>query len=187
MRQRRMRISAVAFFAAVATMLVAFVLPGAATSAPPGCANRTNNTYDQLLGCVTLEGVRAHQAALQAIATANGGTRAAGTPGYTESVEYVSGLLEDAGYEVTLSPFQFIFDPADGAAAAHAGQRDLRDRSVHGECRGRRHESGDRRRHQPRATAGEHERLRGGRLRRVPDRATSPSSSAGPARSRTRP
>jgi len=112
MRERHMRISAVAFVAVVAAMLVAFVLPGAATSAPPGCATRTNNTYDKLLGCVTLEGVRAHQAALQAIATANGGTRAAGTPGYTKSVEYVSGLLEDAGYEVTLSPFQFIFDPA---------------------------------------------------------------------------
>ena len=76
MRERHMRISVVAFVAAaVATMLVAFVLPGAATSAPPGCANRTNNTYDKLLECVTLEGVRAHQAALQATATANGGTR----------------------------------------------------------------------------------------------------------------
>ena len=33
-----------------------------------GCATRTNNTYDKLLGCVTLKGVRAHQAELQAIA-----------------------------------------------------------------------------------------------------------------------
>ena len=49
MRERRMRISAVAFFATVATTLAAFVLPGAATSAPPGCANRTNTTYQQLL------------------------------------------------------------------------------------------------------------------------------------------
>ena len=55
-----------------------------------GCANRTNNTYDKLLGCVTLEGVRAHQAALQAIADANDdpyypGSRAAGTKGYADS------------------------------------------------------------------------------------------------------
>ena len=71
MRERRMRVSAVAFLATVATTLAAFVLPGAATSAPPGCANRTNTTYQQLLTCVTLEGVRAHQAAFQAIADAN--------------------------------------------------------------------------------------------------------------------
>jgi Zn-dependent M28 family amino/carboxypeptidase len=107
-----MRISAVAFVATVVTMLAAFVLPGAATSAPPGCAHRNNNTYDKLLGCVTLEGVRAHQAALQAIADANDGTRAAGTEGYSDSVQYVSGLLEDAGYQVTLDPFEFVFDPA---------------------------------------------------------------------------
>ena len=58
-----------------------------------GCENRTNNTYDKLLGCVTLEGVREHQAALQAIADANGGTRAAATPGYDASVDYV---IDDA-------------------------------------------------------------------------------------------
>ena len=37
------------------------------------------------------------------------GTRAAGTDGYAESVDYVAGLLEDAGYEVTLDEFQFTF------------------------------------------------------------------------------
>ena len=53
--------------------------------------------------------------AFQAIADANDdefypGTRAAGTEGYAESVEYVAGLLEDAGYNVTLDPFEFTFD-----------------------------------------------------------------------------
>jgi Zn-dependent M28 family amino/carboxypeptidase len=102
--------------AVVATALVAFVLPGAATSAPPGCANRTNTTYQQLLTCVTVEGVREHQAAFQAIADANNDdfyprTRAAGTEGYANSVDYVAGLLEDAGYDVMLDefPFQFQF------------------------------------------------------------------------------
>ena len=88
------------------------VLPAAATSAPPGCKNRNNNTYAKLLDCVTLEGVRAHQAAFQAIADANDdefypGTRAAGTEGYDGSVDYVAGLLEDAGYDVTLDAFEF--------------------------------------------------------------------------------
>ena len=114
MRQRPVRLSIVAVLAALATTLVAFVLPGAATSAPPGCANRANTTYQQLLTCVTLEGVRAHQAELQAIADANDdpfapGSRAAGTDGYTGSVEYVAGLLEDAGYAVTLDEFPYEF------------------------------------------------------------------------------
>ena len=42
---------------------------------PAACANRVNNTQAKLLECVTLEGVREHQAAFQAIADANGGTR----------------------------------------------------------------------------------------------------------------
>ena len=73
------------------------------------CANRVNNTFDKLLQCVTLEGVRAHQAALQAIADANGGTRAAGTPGYDKSVEYVAAQMRAAGYDVTLNPFAFVY------------------------------------------------------------------------------
>src|SRR5687768_8904498 len=100
---------------ALAASLLAIVLPAAASSAPPGCANRTNTTYQTLLQCVTLEGVRAHQAAFQEIANDNAdpfypGTRAAGTAGYQGSVDYVAGLLEDAGYDVTLDPFQFQFN-----------------------------------------------------------------------------
>ena len=63
---------------------------------------------------MTLEGVREHQAQFQKIADSNDdpfypGTRAAGTEGWADSVEYVAGLLEDAGYEVTLDPFEFQF------------------------------------------------------------------------------
>jgi Zn-dependent M28 family amino/carboxypeptidase len=101
----------------LAALLSAALLPGQAAAAAPGqaCANRTNNTYDKLLGCVTLEGVREHQAAFQAIADANDdpfypGTRAAGTEGYAQSVEYVAGLLRDAGYDVTLDPVEITFN-----------------------------------------------------------------------------
>jgi hypothetical protein len=106
----------VLWIAAVALLLVA-LLPGQAAVAQTGnaCEHRTNNTYDKLLGCVTLEGVREHQAAFQAIADANDdpfypGTRAAGTDGYADSVDYVAGLLEDAGYDVTLDPVQITFN-----------------------------------------------------------------------------
>jgi hypothetical protein len=93
------------------------MLPATAAVAAPGgaCENRNNNTYDKLLECVTLEGVREHQQALQDIADKSDdpvypGTRAAGTEGYAASVEYVSGLLEDAGYEVTLDPVEITFN-----------------------------------------------------------------------------
>jgi Zn-dependent M28 family amino/carboxypeptidase len=87
------------------------VATATAAPSPTGCANRNNNTYPKLLECVRLDGVRAHQAALQEIANANGGTRAAGTPGYTDSVDYVVDTLERAGWDVTLDEFPFTFIP----------------------------------------------------------------------------
>ncbi len=57
---------------------------------------------------VTLANILSHQQELQSIADANGGTRAAGTPGYDASVAYVRQQLEAAGYTVTLQPFSYI-------------------------------------------------------------------------------
>jgi Zn-dependent M28 family amino/carboxypeptidase len=45
--------------------------------------------------------------AFQAIADANGGTRAAATPGYDASVEYVIDTLEAAGWSVATDQFDF--------------------------------------------------------------------------------
>jgi Zn-dependent M28 family amino/carboxypeptidase len=103
------RRSARVLLGAAAGVLAALLLAAPGVAAPPtvGCENRTNNTYDKLLGCVTLEGVREHQAALQAIADANGGNRAAGTSGYDASVEYVVETLEAAGWSVTTHEFDF--------------------------------------------------------------------------------
>jgi Zn-dependent M28 family amino/carboxypeptidase len=101
----------------VLALLAALLLPMPAALAAPAeaCDRRTNNTYQKLLECVTLEGVREHQAQFQKFADANDdpfypGSRAAGTEGYAESVEYVAGLLRDAGYEVTLDEFEFEFN-----------------------------------------------------------------------------
>lgn len=80
-----------------------------AQSVSPSCESRVNNTFNKLLECVTLEGVRKHQAAFQAIADANGGTRAAGTPGYEQSVNYVVEKMTAAGYQVTLNAFPFVY------------------------------------------------------------------------------
>ena len=61
----------------------------------------------ELRAAVTSEAIMDHLATLQEIADANGGTRASGTAGYDESVEYIAGLLGDAGYEVTIQNFTF--------------------------------------------------------------------------------
>jgi Zn-dependent M28 family amino/carboxypeptidase len=89
---------------------VAFAAP--ADAGPESCATRVNNNHSKLLECVTLEGVRAHQAAFQEIANENGGTRAAGTPGYEDSVQYVIDTMTAAGYNVTTHSFPFRYVPA---------------------------------------------------------------------------
>jgi len=83
---------------------------GLASAAPAGteaCDSRTNNTQQKLLECVTVEGAREHQAALQAIADANGSTRVSGSPGFDQSVAYAEAVFRAAGYNVTVQPFQF--------------------------------------------------------------------------------
>ena len=113
-RKGALRLAALGAAAALTTAL----LPAQAASAAPGglaCDSRANNTYQKLLDCVTVEGVQEHLEALQKIADNSTdpvypGTRAAGTDGYADSVEYVAGLLREAGYEVTLDPVEITFN-----------------------------------------------------------------------------
>jgi Zn-dependent M28 family amino/carboxypeptidase len=58
---------------------------------------------------VTGAGAFRHLLALQDIASANGGNRAAGTAGYDRSAEYVSEQLAKAGYQVRFEEFEFPF------------------------------------------------------------------------------
>ncbi|MCA0146927.1 M28 family peptidase [Blastococcus sp. LR1] len=97
--------------------LLAMALPATMATAAPGnaCDNRSNNSYDKLLQCVTTEGVLEHMQAFQRIAEESTdpvypGSRASGTTGYQASVDYVAGLLEDAGYTVTLDEVPITFD-----------------------------------------------------------------------------
>jgi aminopeptidase Y len=87
-------------------LVVLFAVPGA-SAGPAACDNRVNNTWQKLLECVTLEGVREHQAAFQSIADDNGGTRASGSEGYDDSADYVVERMEAAGYNVSVQEFQF--------------------------------------------------------------------------------
>ena len=105
---RRLR---VALGITIASTMAALAVSSAAAAPPTQliCANRTNNTHAKLQECVTLAGVRDHQAALQDIADDNDGTRAAGLPGYEESVEYAEGVFRAAGYTVTRQTFAFQY------------------------------------------------------------------------------
>jgi Zn-dependent M28 family amino/carboxypeptidase len=88
--------------------LVALTATGALTAALAGPALAAGGTDTQALrDDVTLASVRAHQAALQAIADVNDGTRASGTPGYDASAAYVSDVLLDAGYQMRIQPFDY--------------------------------------------------------------------------------
>ena len=93
--------STVLISGAVALMLL---MPGTAASAAPN-----NNTSRKLLDAVSVEGVMRHERALQDIATANGDTRASGTPGYDASAQYVFDQLAAAGYAPAFQEFEFPF------------------------------------------------------------------------------
>jgi Zn-dependent M28 family amino/carboxypeptidase len=93
--------------AAVLVALVLLVLGAISCGAnetprPPDKANR-------LREAVTAEGVMQHARRFAEIAEENGGNRAAGTPGYDASAEYVADTLRAAGYEVTVQPFEFPY------------------------------------------------------------------------------
>ncbi len=153
------RTSAALAAAGAGSMLLALLVPTAATAAPPTatCERQVNDTYAELLGCVTTQGVLEHLQAFQRIAAANDdpyypGTRAAGTEGYQASVDYVAGLLKAAGYRVTLDPVVATFQFPATLRQLTPTQGDVRDRRLHRQrlgCRaGRRH-------------PGRHQRLEG--------------------------
>jgi Zn-dependent M28 family amino/carboxypeptidase len=104
--------SAFAAAVVIVTIAVAALTAVPAVAGPNSCTKRTNDTIAKLLECVTLAGVREHQAALQEIADDNGGNRFSGLPGHDESVDYVVNRLEAAGYDPVVQPFDyFAFTP----------------------------------------------------------------------------
>ena len=116
---RRTRTVATALAGVAAAGLLVALVPGSAAAqtsaaesvehAPTACRQRPNDTLHDLLECVTISGVRAHQEAFQRIADNNGDTRASGTPGYDRSVSYVVKKLRDAGYSPSVQAFDFPY------------------------------------------------------------------------------
>ncbi|MGA8210617.1 MAG: M28 family peptidase [Nocardioidaceae bacterium] len=92
---------------AVGPVAVAAPLPMDPTdpTAPGGLVSASQ----RLRAAVAPEAIVAHLRELDAIAAANGGTRASGTPGYAASRDYVVRRLRAAGYRPTVQPFDFAF------------------------------------------------------------------------------
>ncbi|GLF97487.1 aminopeptidase [Streptomyces yaizuensis] len=74
--------------------------PGAPGSVPAGIPVSALAAPD-----IPLANVKAHLTQFQSIATANGGSRAHGRPGYLASVNYVKGKLDAAGFVTTVQQF----------------------------------------------------------------------------------
>ena len=96
----------------------------AAVAVVPSTAATGSDTR-ALRDAVTVAGVLEHETALQAIADANGGTRASGTPGYDASAAYVQDVLEEAGYSVTQQEFDYEFFVVDAPTVLDPVSPDL--------------------------------------------------------------
>jgi Zn-dependent M28 family amino/carboxypeptidase len=76
-----------------------------------------------LAGKVTADRMLAHLRALQDIANANGGNRAAGTPGYDASVDYVAKALRSSGFDVMTPQFDRLSTVSPGKPTLTIGGR----------------------------------------------------------------
>jgi Zn-dependent M28 family amino/carboxypeptidase len=100
----------VAVVAVVALVVASLALtlaggPNGSSDSSPSRTPPPGDLARQLEKAVTVDGIMAHLEALQAIAEDNGGNRFTASPGHEASVEYVAGVLTEAGYEVGYDEF----------------------------------------------------------------------------------
>ena len=92
------------------------------------CENRVNDTVAKLEACIQQTALWNHLAQFQRIAEENPGpeghpNRDTGTPGYLASVAYVAGLVQRAGYHVTIQQFVYRKSVVVGVPTFGAGPR----------------------------------------------------------------
>jgi Zn-dependent M28 family amino/carboxypeptidase len=112
LRLRRRRSCLVLLCAAVGVGLLAAPTASAITAAQ--CDARVNDTPSKLMECVQTADLWNHMKAFQKIANQNPGpdghpSRNSGEPGYRASVDYVARLMQQAGYDVTIQPYKFLY------------------------------------------------------------------------------
>ncbi len=85
---------------------------GNAAPSEQACQARVNDTPEKLLECIQQPSLWNHLAHFQKIANQHKGSdghgnRDTGTAGYKASVDYVAGLMRQAGYHVTIQQYQY--------------------------------------------------------------------------------
>ncbi|MER5732736.1 M28 family metallopeptidase [Streptomyces sp. NPDC002138] len=103
-RHRRRSIPALAALAAAAVAAPLLLAAAPADAAP----SRDGKLARELVEEVTARGAYRHLAKFQQIADANGGNRAAGSPGHAASAAYVHDTLKKAGYQVSYQDFDIF-------------------------------------------------------------------------------
>ncbi|MGR3937282.1 M28 family metallopeptidase [Streptomyces sp. BRA346] len=93
--------AAIAAGTAIAALVSAAPATSAAAAAPPPPPAAAALAVPD----VPLANVKAHLTKLQSIATANGGNRAHGRPGYKASLDYIKAALDAAGFTTTVQQF----------------------------------------------------------------------------------
>ncbi|WP_343601212.1 M28 family metallopeptidase [Mycobacterium sp.] len=92
--------------------------------AAPGGSMTSGSVRDFAAGLrrhVGTDAMMAHLSALQDIASANGNTRAVGTPGYDASIDYVVNKLRDKGFDVQTPEFDARVFHADTGSVTVSG------------------------------------------------------------------
>jgi len=120
LRLRRPRSWLVLLCAAVGVGLLAVPTASAITSAQ--CDARVNDTPSKLVECIQTDDLWNHMKAFQEIANQNPGpdgmpSRNSGEPGYKASADYVAALMKQAGYDVTIQTYKFIYYAFTGIPA----------------------------------------------------------------------
>ncbi len=108
------RVLAFAWLAALCVAAWLLVPASAGAVSSKACDGRVNDTPEKLVPCIKTDDLWQHMQAFQAIADANPGpdghaSRNSGEPGYRASVDYVAGLMRQAGYDVTIQPYTFDY------------------------------------------------------------------------------
>ncbi|MCY0916640.1 M28 family metallopeptidase [Streptomyces sp. H27-G5] len=122
-RHRRRSIPAPAALAAVAVAASVLLTSTPANAHGPGQGALAKELVEE----VTARGAYRHLVRFQQIADANGGNRAAGTPGHAASAAYVHDTLKKAGYRVSYQDFD-IFEAhtrTEKATVVGSGGREL--------------------------------------------------------------
>jgi Peptidase family M28/PA domain len=103
-----------AMLVGVVVALAVFAAPSTSAVTASECDTRANDTPSKLIPCIKTADLWDHMKAFQKIADQNPGpdghaSRNSGEPGYKASADYVADVMKQAGYDVTLQKYKFLY------------------------------------------------------------------------------